>query len=205
MTKILSQAGNSLADVYDVEGSIAGIEQLETRELPIVHEMGSTVFSERLGGEIVRLATGDLLQSAAFDVILTSPPTGIWRVLGLIVLSDTTGRVDRAQVSLRDPGTGREMPIFVWQATPDIELAIRIVENNQAVTSMGTLRTVQTQVPNLAIAEGQPRRVGEEIVFRGSATAFGAGTVELIALLYLGVTELTQGAISSRGLPVPGW
>ncbi len=205
MVKILSQSGDSLADLYDVKGSIAGIEELETRELPIVHEMGATVFSERLGGEIVRLSSGDILQSVAFDVILTSPPVGIYRVLGLQVLSDVTGRVDRAQVSLRDILTGREIPLFVWQATPDIEVAIRIVENGEAVANMGALRTVQQQVPSLGIAEGQPRRVGEEIVFRGQATAFGAGTVELIALVYLGVTELTQGALSSRGLPVPGW
>ena len=45
MVKILSQAGISLADLYNVEGSIAGIEQLDTRELPIVHEMSGTIFS----------------------------------------------------------------------------------------------------------------------------------------------------------------
>ena len=208
MVKILSQSGNSLADLYDVQGSIAGIEDLATQELPIVHEMGATIFSERLGGEIVRLSSGDLAQNIAFDVILTSPPVGIYRVLGVCVLQDTAAlaRLTFAQVSLRDPGTGREMPFFVWDVDEDKESSIRIVENGAAAATMGILRTFRnTQTTTLGIGEGQPRRVGEEIVLRGLTAGFGAGTIETIALVYLGLTEVAQGSLSSRGLPVPGW
>ena len=91
----------------------------------------------------------------------------------------------------------------------DIESSIRIVENGEAVGSQAALipsaGRASLQTPTLGIAEGQPRRVGEEIVFRGQSLAFGAGTVEAIALVYLGTAEVTQGALSSRGLPVPGW
>ena len=206
MVKILSQSGNSLADVYDVEGSIAGIEQLETRELPIMHEMGATIFSERLSGEIVRLPTGDLAQSTGFDVILTSPPVGIYRVLGVVVLADTAARTLIAQVAVRDITTGREMPFFVWSSVTDSEASIRIVENGGAAAAQTIMRTSDNlQMPSLGIAEGQPRRVGEEIVLRGQTNAFGAGTVEVIALVYLASGEVSQGALSSRGLPVPSW
>lgn len=207
MPKILSQSGDSLADVYDVKGSIAGIDQLETRELPIVHEMGNTVFSERLGAEIVRLPTGDILQNANFDVTLASPPPNIFRVLGVVVLLDTTTRINIAQVSLRST-VGREVPFFVWDIADDIETSIRIVENNAAATNTIALRSrfgPQGGVPTLGVSDGQPRMVGEEIVFRGRAAGFGAGTVECIALVHLASPEVTQGSLSSRGLPVPGW
>ena len=208
MTKILSQAGNSLADIYDVEGSIAGIEQLETQELPIVHEMAATIFSERLAGEIVRLDTGALAQNVAWDVILTSPPVGIYRVLGMIVLVDVVARVLLAQTSLRDPGTGREVPFFVWDTNGagDFESTVRIVDNGQSVANVTMLRgTTGPDLPTVGIAEGQPRRVGEEIVFRGQTRGFGAGTVTTTALVYLASGEVAQGALSSRGLPVPSW
>jgi len=207
VVKILSQAGDSLADVYDVEGSIAGIDQLETRELPIVHEMGQTVFSERFSGEIARLPSGDIAQTTAFDVILTSPPVGIYRVLGSIVLIDATARLSLVQLSVRDPGTGREMPFFIWDADNGIESQMRTVENGGAAATINVCRTlVPMNAPlTIGIAEGQPRRVGEEIVMRGFTETFGAGTVEAIGLIYLASTEITQGALSSRGLPVPSW
>ena len=206
MTKILSQSGSSLADVYGVEGSIAGIEQLETRDLPLVHEMGSTVFSERLGGEIVRLASGDIAQSTAFDVILTSPPVGVYRVLGVVVLVNNSARVGMAQVSVRDPATGREIPIFIWDSDDDTVSQMRTVENGGAAATTSVLRSsLNLRSITIGIAEGQPRRVGEEIVMRGLTLGFGAGTVETIALLYLATAEITQGGLSSRGLPVPSW
>ena len=207
VTKILSKSGDSLADVYDVEGSIAGIDELETNELGIVHEMGATVFSERFGAEIVRLATGDLSQNTAFDTTLTTPPPNIYRVLGVLVLMSTTARLTYVQVSLRDPTTGREMPIFMWEGSEDQETNLRIVENNGAAANAIALRSRfgPQPVQTLGVSDGQPRRVGEEIVFRGLTAGFGAGTVEGIALVHLGITEVAGSGLSSRGLPVPSW
>jgi len=206
VTKILSQAGNSLADVYDVEGSIAGIDELETRELGIIHEMGATVFSERLSAQIVRFATAALAQNADFDSTLISPPPNIYRVLGAMVVIDTAGRMSFCQISLRDPITGREMPFFVWEAGDDVESNIRIVENGGAAGNTTILRSqFGPQGPTIGVSDGQPRRVGDEIVFRGRTAGFGAGDVTAVALVHLGITEAVGGSLSSRGLPVPSW
>ena len=206
MTKVLSQAGSSLADIYDVEGSIAGIDQLLTDELPIVHEMGGTVFSERLSGEIVRLSTGALAQSVAFDVILTSPPINTYRLLGLFVFADVN-RVSFAQVSLRNTGTDREIPLWWWDTTASINdvSSVRMRDNGAAAATHIALNTPQFQLPSLAIRSGQLQETGGEIVFRGEMTAFGAGTVTATAILYLGLTDLPTAGLSSRGLPIPSW
>jgi len=205
MVKILAQAGMSLADVYNVVGSVAGVEQIESREVSVVHEMGATIFSERFSGAIRRLTTGAILQSVSFDLTLADLPAGISRVLGVYVQADAATRIDRCQLSLRSVSDGREIPFFIWDAT-DSQRNIRIVENDAAVTNrvvlMPELPLIQT-MPSLAIGTGQPQQVGEEIVLRGLSSAFGAGTVTLVALVYLGFSRV-QG-ISSRGLPVPGW
>lgn len=201
MVKILSQAGSSLADVYDVQGSIAGIDTLDTRDLPIVHEMGATVFSERLSGEVVRLGVVGLLQNASFDVILISPPAGIYRVLGVVVVTTPTARILHCQCSVRSVGQAREVPFFVWDSTNDVEAGIRL--DDGGVVNRIQLRPSSNLTPTLGISDGQPRRVGEEIVMRGQASAFGAGTVLVTASIFLGLTDVTR--LSSRGLPVPGW
>ena len=203
MPKILSQAGNSLADVYDVEGSIAGIDQLDTRDLPIVHEMGHTVMSERMSGEIVRLSTGALAQNTAFDVILTSPPVGIYRVQNFQVIADVAARTSFCQISLRDVTTGREVPFMIWASADDVDSSVRIVENGAAVSTQTALRPSFPHIPLTATGTGQPRRVGQEIAFRGSTSGFGAGVVTIIALISLVSAEVP--GVSSRGLPVPSW
>jgi len=201
MVKILSQAGNSLADTYDVVGSVAGIDELETRELPIVHEMGGTVFSERLRGEIGRLPTAALNQSATFDISLALPEA-VSRILAVLVLADTAARVDEAQVSIRQGVTGREMPIFLWDTADNVESTIRIIENGGAAGDQVALIPDPRQVPNMAFGTAQP--VGQSVlVFRGNTAAFGAGTVTLVALVYHAFSQLE--GVSSRGLPIPSW
>jgi len=205
MTKILSQSGSSLADTYDVEGSIAGIDQLQTEELPIVHEMGNTVFSERFSTTIRRASSGDILQSISWNIVLTDLPVGVWRILGVTLLADTGTRVSRAMVALRDPTGLREMPILAWDDANDLITFLRIQENGAGVTNMSQLVPLsQTQqVPSIGTGGGQNQRVSD-ISFRGTSTAFGAGTVEVIALVLIGFTDVGAG-ISNRGLPLPGW
>ena len=132
MTKILGQAGTSLADVYDIEGSIAGVDQLLSEEVTLEHEMGGVIFSERLIGSIERLTTGALVQNTSWDLTLVTPP-GIFRVLGVYVQADVGARSTRAQVSIRDPTSARELPLFIWDSANDLEQSIRIVENGGAV------------------------------------------------------------------------
>jgi len=206
VVKILSQSGNSLADLYDVEGSVAGIDSLETRELPIVHEMASTVFSERCSGAIRIAQTAALAQNAAADVVLTDLPSGVWRILNVVVFADVNARTSSAQVSLREPIVGREIPIFAWDSTNDVQTNIRIVEDGAAAANVFVHVSNFMNVPTMGIGAGQPQRVGE-IAFRVLTSAFGAGTVTMTALIYLALSAIggVPGNTTSRGLPVPSW
>jgi len=202
MVKILSQAGNSLADIYDVEGSIAGIDQLESRELPIVHEMGATVFSERVSGNIRRLTTGAILQSTTFDLTLTAVGDNVTRALGLLVLADVAGRINMAQVAIRDPDSGREVPIFIFDATFDDEKEIRIVEEGGGAATQIALIGHPLLLPNFLVGADQPQPLNE-VVCRGITTGFGAGTVTLVMLMYNAFAQI--GGVSSRGVSIPSW
>ena len=206
MVKILSQSGDSLADVYDVRGSVAGIDQLETNELPIVHEMGATVFSERLSGAIRRAASGTLGDSDVFDIRLADLPAGPWRVLGVQVFANATARMGNVMVGFSDAAAAdREIPFFIWDSTNDVESNTRTLDNGGAVANFEALIPTQgTQTPTLGVGGGQPQTVGD-IVFRGAALAFGAGTVIAHALIYIGLSQVGGGSVSNRGLPVPGW
>lgn len=204
MTKILSRSGDSLADVYDVEGSVAGIEQLETRELPIVHEMGSTIFSERLAGDIRRMTTGAVIQGTAFDVVIANLPAGIWRILNVMVFADVAARVEHAAVLLRDPTDAREIALSVWDSTNNVESTCRIDDDGAGVANLEVLVSDPIQHPSLGIGTGQ--REGQQvndIALRGKTLSFGAGDVTVVALIYIAHSHV--GGISSRGLPIPGW
>lgn len=207
MPRILSQAGNSLADVYDVAGSIAGIETLETRDLPIVHEMGGTVFSERLSGNLIRRGTGAIAQNTTWDltVLAANTPEGIFRIFSVFLFADQT-RVDRASVLLQQtlPNVG-EQPIFIWDTLVDQTSNIRFSDAGGVSGNQFAFIPVNPQpLPILAIGSGQQQTVGDTIVFRGLTTGFGAGTVTVVALIYVASPELST-AINSRGLPIPSW
>lgn len=206
MVKVLTKSGDSLADVYDVTGSIAGIESLQTEELPIVHEMGSTIFSERLSGSIRRAASAATLQSANFTTFLNDFPSGAYRILGVQVLVANPLQVDSVQVSIVSaaPGPGREIPIFIWDDTNDVET--RIFINNEGVLSNVTalVSSRGPTPPSMGISFGQPQGVGERLVMRGLTNAFGGGTMVATCLVYVGFTQVAPG-LSSRGLPVPSW
>lgn len=209
MAKILSQAGVSLADTYDVQGSIAGVEQLESREVALVHEMGGTIFSERFGAGIRRGATAALLQSVSWDVIMDDFPNAITRVNGVLVFAAApAGRVAHAQISIRDRGNGREIPIFQWDAAIDPEPIIRMDDNGAGVADFILLRPV-TPLQNLpsfltGFDQRTPANDMSQIAFRGETTAFGAGTVITRAIICLAFSRDASG-LSSKGLPVPGW
>ena len=203
MVKILSKSGDSLADLYDVKGSIAGIDQLHTNELPIVHEMGQTVFSERLSADIRRATSGAIAQSTAWDVVITNLPNVPTRVLGAIIFADDGANVLRATLSIRDPLDEREIPILVWDTSEEI-VSARLQDDGAAIGSVDLLVSPLNpfNLPTMLIGSDQPQPVNE-IAFRGNSSAFGAGTVTVTALIYNAFAQI--GGISSRGLPIPGW
>lgn len=202
MPKVLAQAGTSLADVYDIEGSIAGVDQLISEEVHLQHEMGGAIFSERFNGHIQRLATGALVQNTDFDVISTELPDAVGRILGITVVAAPIARTGRAMVAIRDPGPGRELPLFVWDIANDVESQISIVEDGGASGLQAALISNPLMIPNFSFGAEQPD-VMNELAFRGRTTAFGAGTVSLVALVYIGFGAIA--GISSHGLPIPSW
>lgn len=201
MVKILSQAGNSLADIYDVEGSIAGIEHLETHDLPIVHEMGSTVFSERFTTTITRIPTAALLQNVDIDVVSTNFPQVPSRVLSVSVLTDQPTRILRLAVLSRDPVALEEIPLWVFDTTPLSE-SIRIADGGAPANSNVLIGRPGFEQKSFTGGFGQPDFVGE-VALRGRTTGFGAGNVTIVALVHFGFGEIV--GISSRGLPIPSW
>jgi len=206
MVKILSQDGQSLADIYDVEGSIAGIEQLETRELPIVHEMGATVFSERFTTRVFRIPTGDMLQTVTFRQELTTLPETPARLLGLRVITDFTSRIARCAVLVNDPTVSQDFPIWVLDTST-------VASETLTMEDAGGSVTVADLLPRPALNLLSPIFVGgseqqgnmvSNVALVGLTTTFGAGDVEVIALLYLAFPRRDIN-ISSKGLPIPSW
>jgi len=203
MVKVLSKAGDSLADTYDVEGSIAGIEQLETRDLGIVHEMGATVFAERFGGRVRRATTGNILQSTTWDLFITDMPATPSRIFGVSIVTTQAGRVSNAAVMAHDSINLREIPLVIWDSG-EPNITARFQENGAAAANINFLVSSLNleNLPSMLIGAGQ-RNTIDQIAFRGLTTAFGAGNVAITCLVYVAAADL--GGVSSRGLPIPSW
>ena len=203
MVKILSQGGRSLADMYDVEGSIAGIDSIETRELPLVHEMGATLFSERFRTTFRRVTTGALNQNATSNLAITNMPEGISRILGVQVWADAAARIASCAVAVNDPiaGGGQDFPIWVF----DIGNSTLInVEDLGAVAARDLLTPViGLQIPTFLTTGTQGPLPMSEIDVRTTTTGFGAGTVTLFALIHFAFTY--TGGVSAFGARVPSW
>lgn len=206
MVKILSQTGISLADIYNIKGSIVGVDQLLATEVQTVHEMGATIFSERLSASITRVVTGNIAQGVAFNVISGGFPTVPVRINGITVFTDTIARLDRIMVGLHDPAAGaeRDMPLFVWNSAVDAEIPMQIQDDGAAVASVTLLRPLQAlaNLPTFLIGTDQPLSI-PNLVIRGTTLAFGAGTVEAVVVASVVFSQI--GGISSYGLPIPSW
>ena len=203
MAKILSQAGNSLADVYDVEGSIAGIEQLETADLGLIHEMGATVFSERFTTVIRRIPSGNVTQNQNIGVTVSDLPTTPTRILGCAIITDDASRLSRASLSVREPlPQAQEFPVWVWDGTNN--LAIRLADDGGAADfELLVGQDSASMLPSFGGGNGQPGMLATELRLVARTTGFGAGTVFVTGLVYTAQTDV--GGISSRGLPIPSW
>lgn len=203
MVKILSRAGVSLADIYDVKGSIAGSDQLLAEEIHTIHEMGGTIFAERLGGNVRRGSSTALSQNTSWDVILSGFGPTIGRILGVTVVTLNATRLTNVTLSIRDPSTDREMPIFLWDTNEQFVTG-RFQDNGGAIDNYDFLENsinVAT-LPSILLGTAQPEPL-QEMAFRGLTSGFGAGSVETIALMYIAFAQIE--GISSFGLPIPGW
>lgn len=203
MAKILSKAGDSLADVYDVEGSIAGVENLLSEEVNLVHEMGATISSERMAGVILTFPSGAISQSTSFNSNFNiGTNASALRLLGIRVFADATARVARAQVSVTDVPVGAQtdMPVWVWNLGTEEE--IRVMRAGSVINATLLQPDEQPFLPNLLLGTNQASST-PLISLRGVTLAFGAGTVTLTVHIYFAFAQL--GGVSSRGLPLAGW
>lgn len=189
--------------MYDVEGSIAGIDSLETRELPIVHEMGSTIFSERYSASIRRQTSGAIAQSTTWDVFLIDLPAIPYRIQNVTFVSNVAGRISNASLMARNTVNDRETPLKIWDSNEE-NVTARFREDGGAAANINFLvSSIKLEwFPLTVPGSGQPVSF-DELAFRGETTAFGAGTVFCTALVYITFAQI--GGISSRGLPLPGW
>jgi len=208
MPKIQSQAGVSLGDVYDVVGSRIGVEELEAREVNLVHEMGAQIHSERLLGFQLVMASGDIAQSLNFSDQLGAFPDSVNRILSCTcsVAAGEAGRISDAQVSIVLP-SAQEVVIWQWDSVNGLEGTIRFQLNGAATADRVSLLSPLTFVQQLVTRSGFARRMAT-LSFRGKTLAFGAGTVNASVVLHVlrpNTGAPAPGAPSSHGLPLPSW
>jgi len=205
MSRIQAKAGESLADVYDVRGSIAGLDELETKTVQAVHELGATIFSERLRARVISGVSGDKAASASFDFTLfnfTAIP--FIRIHQIFVFTDTTSRLADVAVSIEDEkSAGTGMPIWVWNGSD--ELAVRTSVAGSPTNTIALVPSIAFGgLPSFMVGRNQPgQESSPNLTVRGNTSAFGAGDVEVTAHALVSFPIL--GGVNSRGLPVPGW
>jgi len=207
--KILSQAGVSLADIYDVEGSIVGLEELDVTDIKGVHELGGTIHSERLVVFHLIADSTAISQSSNWEVSLGGFPDSINRVLSIFVIADGSAEVQNCSIAIRDPLSGIDHIIWAWDVLDDIEKRVRWDDGGGtgADTALVPLGTAFGGAPNIIARTGAQASM-PTLVFHGATQAFGAGDVTTKALISVCRPDHgnpAPGEPSSHGLPIPGW
>lgn len=196
---VQSQAGVSVGDVYDVRGSQAPIERILTKDVQGTHDMASTVFSERVSGFVRNIVITGVLQSANFDLVIADLPAGVSRIVGVVVNTDNSARLANVAVSVE--GGTRGMPIWVWNG--NASTTVRFLDGTVIDAELlPTIAAFNAWMHQMVIGDDQPQQMNR-IALRGSTTAFGAGTVDITALISIEFAAI--GGISARGLPIPSW
>jgi len=204
--KVLGNAGKSLADIYDVDGSIVEIEELDSAQVKVVHELGGPIFAERIEGHILTASTAAIDQSLNFAATISGlAKVPMMRVLGVMVSVDTTARIANCAVSLRGQAQAgalaQEIPIWVWDGT-NTDAVRHFIDDVLADALVLRPEAVYSNQPNIMIGFPQPVRVNS-IACRGSTSAFGAGDVTITLMAYLAFPAAP--ALEGGGLPIPSW
>jgi len=204
MPKILSQSGITLADQYDVEGSVAGVEDLNSQDVSLTHDMASVLQAERMCGDIFRLSTGALAQTIIINSVMVGLPNFPTRIHQIAVVNfnkDSGTRLTDLSINIRDANQSAEVPAWVWAGTT-IDGRISNLAGATANCEFLVPNPALSVIPSMLYGSSQPQVV-ENFAMRGLTTTFGAGTVELVLMVYLGFNA--QKAVSSAGVPVPSW
>ncbi len=204
--KVLSQAGVSLADIYDVEGSIVGIDALDVEDIKGVHDLGPLIHSERLQTFMLRADSTAVAASTVWNISLAAIPDSINRLLSISVFADVGARVDHCQCSIGDPESGLDHVIWAWDSAVDSVINLR--EFGAVVNLLRPVTVLSGGLPNLLTRTGASGTRMPNLIFRGVSTAFGAGTVRAQAMMQICRPDPgapTPGEPSSFGLPLPSW
>lgn len=211
MPKFLGQAGISLADNYDVEGSIARADQLNTEDGVFLYdEQGGRIHSERLNSFILHFSSTAIAQNTVFDIVLGGIPDSVNRILGAYVVFNTTARLASANIAIQEIDGSAEFSIFSWGETNDAERRTRMSIDGAAAGNVSVcipLGMGSNAGPNLITRMGAEFLI-PQMIFRGSSNGFGAGTVIATAIVLLARPDRGNprpGEPSSHGLPLPGW
>jgi hypothetical protein len=210
MPKILAQAGISLADSYDVEGSIVGVEDLNAGDVSLIHEMGGTIMAERLQSFILRITPTAPAQNTNFSATSGELPDCANRILGAVVTIPRANATDiqNCSLSIQNGSIDRQIPFWTFDVGLDVEARIRFDVDGAGIADITQLRPVGgIQLPTLVTRLGLGERM-PNIRFNGSTTGFGAGTVAINAWVHIcrpNPEVPTPGHPSSHGLPLPGW
>jgi hypothetical protein len=207
MGKILSQAGDSLADAYDVAGSIVGVDSLLTQDVQLLHEMGGTIFSERLTSQTLTIASPSTGQNLGFVASYDDFPDSPVRILGIQVLTSTPARVQLASVSILEADGSAEQPIFVYDSDDDEEGLVTCTISGGGSALYGHLSPRLSATPTLVTRFGNASDM-PTLQLRGLTVGFGSGTVQCTALVHVaraGPAVPVPGTPESHGLPIPSW
>lgn len=211
--RVLAQAGVSLADVYDVEGSIVGIDSLDVDDIKGVHEMGGTIHSERLNVFTLIADSTAIAQSTTFGIVLGGIPNSINRVLAVAAMCDDADRLNHCSWLIEDPDSDVEFPIWNWEESvaESSDFASQVLWNpGSGVVQEFMLRSgnaggwgMPTFLAPIGVSRAMPN-----LVFRGQSIAFGAGTVRVRGVMMIARPNSGNpppGEPSSFGLPMPSW
>lgn len=212
--RIQSQSGVSLSETYQFDDSSAGPQEVHIDDgVFLVDELGSRTVSERLTVIPLRITSVATAASTNFNTTFNAFPDCANRILGVTVLSNETARVTHAQLSIQEPVGGEEVPFWVWDTAHDVDRAVRWSDSGAAVGDFFVLTPALYQMPSLVarIAASDVDRataVMPQIILRGTTEAFGAGTVQVFAMVLVARPDPgtpAPGEPSSYGLPLPGW
>jgi len=220
MPKILGDSGKSLGDAYDIEGSQIAIKNLNSEEgVTLVHEMGHTMFAERLFARILMWDSGLLNQSTSFYARSTqagwaagaTAPAVPVRVYGCLAFIDVgdgwATHVTRCAIlaHIVDDGTGegQDFPVWVWNGTGNSTIRMQSSAAT-AVPQVGDADPSQGVFPSPFLLQGGNRASQvDELVLSGTTAAFGAGTTRITAKALIASPD--PAGLSSLGVPIPSW
>jgi len=203
LARILGTTGTSLADVYEVDGSIVDIDNLLSRDVNLVHDLGATMWAERVSQRLVQFTVAGVLQSADFGEVIFALPNTPARILAMTVFVDTASRLVRCAVSLRNNtlSASVEQPIWAWDEATEFTIRMAIGAGGVDLLTLLSKQEVD-RIPLTRLGEDSPESM-ESLVVRGTTTGFGAGTLDITVNTLIEFAGLS--GVSSHGVPLPGW